>query len=364
MIAFTALALVLLLAAGFAVLQRFVADMSAPTTNASIPTVSSTGIRHSIQPSIGGVLILFISIGVFQQLPRWFPATDTFNDANIPLEILVWPHNDLSGPPHARILVSYPPKTTDGSDFQVMLTLRPVELSTIMVKTRFPDVWQARSFNTCTEPGSDSWCASQNGGAYKFNWNVSGKRTGIFFTDILLPKIWMGPETVISQSIRQNNFDTKQVFRLDESAPVQKTSTAVFDANTGVLTLKTNVVRSLGLNERDYLTLGIVGTVLSTALGSGWLFKVIDIVRKSARASRRSNRMVDVVYAPPGFRPTDSQAFYVRMDSTGLKAMTATLAGLEGAQYHPIVGDFQGAVDRAVEMARDAGFPKVYVLSR
>ncbi len=74
--------------------------------------------------------------------------------------------------------------------------------------------------------------------------------------------------------------------------------------------------------------------------------------------------MVKIVYAPPGFRPTDWKAFYVQMDSTGFKAMTTTLAGLEGAQYHPIIGDFQGAVDRAVEMARDAGFPKVYVLAR
>ncbi len=74
--------------------------------------------------------------------------------------------------------------------------------------------------------------------------------------------------------------------------------------------------------------------------------------------------MVRIVYAPPGFRPTDGQAFYVQMDSTGLKATTTTLAGLEGAQYHPIVGDFQGAVDRAVEMAKDAGFQKVYVLAR
>jgi hypothetical protein len=73
--------------------------------------------------------------------------------------------------------------------------------------------------------------------------------------------------------------------------------------------------------------------------------------------------MVKFVYAPPGFRPTDERAFYVQKDSTGLGAMTTTLAGLEGAQY-PFVGQFQGAVDRAVEMAKGAGFPKVYVLGR
>jgi hypothetical protein len=50
------------------------------------------------------------------------------------------------------------------------------------------------------------------------------------------------------------------------------------DLASGQITCTTEIVRTLGVNENTYLILAIVGTIASGALGSGWLFKLFELL--------------------------------------------------------------------------------------
>ena len=69
------------------------------------------------------------------------------------------------------------------------------------------------------------------------------------------------------------NSDGRMVFR----------DRVAMNLKNGELTFETDVVRSLGVGEKTYTVLAILGAILASGLGSGWLIKLLVTLKYRSR---------------------------------------------------------------------------------
>ena len=62
-------------------------------------------------------------------------------------------------------------------------------------------------------------------------------------------------------------------------------SKVTINLEIGELTFVTNVGRTLGVSENTYAVLAVLGAVLASGLGSGWLIKLFATLKYRSRSS-------------------------------------------------------------------------------
>jgi hypothetical protein len=209
---------------------------------------------------------------------------------------------DLSGVnSDLKISIGYPAETISGNDITVVLTitasgaqLPPGELSAVL-RSQSLKAWTTQSCkSTPRSSGTEPACVNLKipKDSIEFIWTASPTGQGVRQIAIEFPPVWRGDEwTAIlaknSELIldecqrgheRPCSWNPRLLSASSSSYGAPRGDFSV-DISRGDVRLPIKVLTTLGLSSFTYGLLAILGMVLSGALGSGWLFKLVETLK-------------------------------------------------------------------------------------
>lgn len=207
-----------------------------------------------------------------------------------------------------KIQAVFPAAAGKGEDFQVRLIVAQKdsfargEYRSSLQTSRALEV---RPQHNCPSPSDTSnACVSSDGSSreLEFSWDVTPLADGIPTVRISLPVpnlkppweafIWLNGDLVLGGNLPDStrclvgssgggDLNRCRPFAIRSESPQTKVLYAgiEMDLTNGYLRFPIHVETSLGISGETYAKLALFGTVLSGLLGSGWLWKLLDVIR-------------------------------------------------------------------------------------
>jgi hypothetical protein len=148
---------------------------------------------------------------------------------------------------------------------------------------------QLRTLSMCDGgPGPFAACAESRGNIFEVTWGVTPTEPGVLLFTLALPRELMPHEGV-------ENWTAFSPAGSSGGPSVRSNSASQVIAREGVsIDLRNNQVRAsvtvistLGVTRVTFNVLAVLGTALSAALGSGWLWQALGWWRKRRRSRAR-----------------------------------------------------------------------------
>lgn len=294
------------------------------------------GRRLTILWTIGSVLIsgfLFILSGtVYLYYALAYPALNHFSLAQRDALDLRFgmasaptvagtPSEKTPGDAGSRIIFRPTFDAGVGVDFRIYLRVVPVTATgQIQVELDAPSSWEVRTTDICSPPRSlsasklVSACGIVVDGVFEASWTVTPSSAATSLSTIVLPAElrpralhgdnWRAYPYVngsaltwLKSSRSKTEFlppdsphpwphgssaeaALQAVVVLDTESPKLAYKGYDIDLSRGRLSTQTTVVQTLGVSAESYAWLAVIGTILTTALGSGWLIQLLSWVAK------------------------------------------------------------------------------------
>ena len=224
---------------------------------------------------------------------------------------------ELSGAHRSDVGLAFPYRVRKGSDFEILLLIStdpPLPAGTYVSEVTGPESLRFRPETKCPAPvDSAAACKAikEEKSQISLGWDVTPKEEAEATLQLTIPEIWPnggnwsaslkfdGKEPLVSRNETKVVLSPDQPqFRLTESTPFEghlvitesdrgyvqdrpsyARAGANIDLDTRAIRFPIQVVTSLGLNGTTYAWLAVVGIALSGMLGTGWLWKALELFR-------------------------------------------------------------------------------------
>lgn len=185
-----------------------------------------------------------------------------------------------------KITVFYPDNTRSGDDATIALEVRSAsaafpsgELHALMRVSGSVSAWTTQNCSLNTAPGIAACIADGEARNFaSFVWVVSSDSGGQRQIAIEFPQLWSGSEWTAIMPYGCGDGDLCGR-RFDAQSPsyASGTGNVSLDLSRREIRVPIYISTTLGISSAAYGWLAVLGVVISGALGSGWLFKAVEL---------------------------------------------------------------------------------------
>jgi hypothetical protein len=195
--------------------------------------------------------------------------------------------------------ISFPAQTPSGDDITIVLTVsaRSTPLPTgelrAVLRSQNLKVWTTQSCASAPKSvdglAACSTVTSHN--SVNFIWTASPAAQGVRQLAIEFPAVWQGSEwsaILAKNSVPVSGGANYTPLLLSTSSPTYGSPRGDFsvDVSRRDIRFPIKVLTSLGLSAYTYGVVGVIGVALAGALGSGWVFRLIELITSRSRKAK------------------------------------------------------------------------------
>jgi hypothetical protein len=211
--------------------------------------------------------------------------------------------------PDFKLVIAYPANSGVNNDVTIALDVYPIatslperELKAVLRSSHSFKAWTTQNCEPKTDSDGVAACVTNQGSPklIEFLWTASPSSPGLKEFAIQFPSLWHGNEW---KAILSKNSDPLMNTRCKEYGEVRRNclyalvllspSTPSYGSSQGEFSVNLSrpevrfpikVYATLGVSSYTYSWLALIGVVLSSALGSGWLFKIGDLSSRDEKS--------------------------------------------------------------------------------
>jgi len=246
-------------------------------------------------------VVAITTLIVFIVMRFSYPAAD---DANLRSETHLTFHSAVAGR-DSTILIAYQSNTTIDHDYQIVVRVEGAGPEPQLYRLETARSIELRTVDRCADSNTNTIqnvaCTSQDN-PKEVRWEATPKSTGSVLSTLVLPVAvrpghllgadWTAQAFVNDRVVSKGGaydrgygpyesyglYGDEGPYTMNADAPAMSYENWSIDLASGQIRFTTDVVRTLGVSDRTYVTLAVVGTFASGALGSGWLFKLFGLL--------------------------------------------------------------------------------------
>lgn len=191
------------------------------------------------------------------------------------------------------ITLSYPESTKTSDDSTVALnvasesTALPDELQAVLRVSESVRAWTSQYCPSSAAPAVPA-CIDDAARSADFVWVVSSNSGGLRQIAIEFPDLWSGKEWTAIMPYRCGDDFCARRFGASSTSYASADGTLSIDLSRRVIRVPISISTTLGISSEAYVWLTALGVVLSGALGSGWLFTIVELVRTRSEMPKKT----------------------------------------------------------------------------
>jgi hypothetical protein len=252
------------------------------------------------------VAVAIASLIVFAYFDLTVPAAD---DSDLRSETHLEFHSS-AGSRNSQIILAYKPKPAVDYDYQIVVRIEGISVGPQLYRLVTSKSIALRTADRCKNSTLENVACSSSDNPNEVRWEATPQSGGSTLTTLILPDVlrpahllgptWTATAQVDGEYVLQSgllgqpgynpqwgperrnsygiNIGVHKAYMLNSVAPGMSYQDWSVDLASGQIRFTTDVVRTLGVSASTYGTLVVVGTIASGALGSGWVFKLFDLL--------------------------------------------------------------------------------------